>query len=218
MNLNKYAQFIRYLAEEPAAQDGGQPPAEGEAPSGETNTDTNVEDNGEGGDGPSDGEGGESGEGDEVSVDFAKLELPEGVELDQAAVDAFGPLMNGAKFTQEQAQEFATAFAEFRQAEAQKQSEAFSNQLENWAKESESDKEFGGDKFEQSAKLAVQAVEKFGTPELKQLMDDTGLGNNPEVVRFMYRVGKAIQEDNPGSGGNGPTEKRDRVSVLYPNS
>jgi len=218
MRLNKYAQFIRYLAEAPA-DGGGDPPATPATPVDDNNIDggelppVDVKPDSEG---ETKDDGGEGDNGDEVSVDFAKLELPEGMELDQSAVDAFGPLMNEAKFTQEQAQQFASAFAEFRQAQAQDQGEAFSNQKESWFNESKSDKEFGGDKFDESSKLAVQAIEKFGSPELKELMDNYGIGNNPEMIRFMYRVGKATQEDTPGNGGNGPTGAQDRVSVLYP--
>lgn len=224
MNLNKYAQFIRYLAEAPA-DGGGDAPAAAPAEAAPATADVKPSDveNTDGSD-PTDGvnpdsdkEPGGEGEGDDKgSVDFADLELPDGMVLDEKAVEAFGPLVNEMGLNKEQTQQLATAFAGLKQAEAQGQGEAFSNQLEAWYDESKSDKEFGGDKFEESSKLAVQAVDKFGTPELKELMNETGFGNNPEFIRFMYRVGKAIQEDNPGNGGNGPTGSRDRVSVLYP--
>lgn len=226
MNLSKYAQlFNRLMAEaEPAGQPGGSPPAAepvasepATPPSGEQDPAAGGEPAvGPEGEPPAGGESDGDGEGGDNSVDFANLEMPDGMVLDDAAVEQFGSVIKELGLNQEQTQKMATAYAQLQQAKAQEAGEAFSQQLDHWYEQSATDKEFGGDKFEQSAKLAVQAVEKFGGPELKQVLEDTGLGNHPEVIRFMYRVGKAVSEDNPGSGGNGPTEKRDRASVLYP--
>lgn len=226
MNLNKYAQLLnRLMAEaEPTGQPGGQPPAAEPAgepaapPSGEQDPNAGGEPPAAGaeGDPANAGEPTGDGEGGDNSVDFANLELPEGMVLDDAAVEQFGSVIKELGLDQEQTQKMASAYAQLQQAKAQEAGEAFSQQLDQWYEQSTTDKEFGGDKFEESAKLAVQAVEKFGGPELKQVLENTGLGNHPEVIRFMYRVGKAVSEDNPGAGGNGPQEKRDRASVLYP--
>jgi len=161
--------------------------------------------------------GGDGSGSDDGKLDFAKLELPDGMTLDQVVVDRFAPLMEG--MDQATAQKFATAFAELRQADATDRIEAFSQQKQEWFDVSRSDKEFGGDKFDESAKLAVQAVEKFGTPELRQFMDDYGVGNHPELIRFMVKVGRATQEDNPGGGVGGTSSTpQDRVSILYPDA
>ena len=154
---------------------------------------------------------------DDGKVDFAKLDLPDGMELDTAVVERFGPVINDMGLDQEQAQKLATTFAELRQADAADRIEAFTQQKEGWLKESSDDKEYGGDKFDESAKLAVQAVEKFGTPELRKFMDDYGIGNHPELIRFMVKVGKATTEDNPGGGNsNSDVVVKDRASILYP--
>lgn len=46
-------------------------------------------------------------------------------------------------------------------------------------------------------------------------MNDYGIGNHPEVIRFMANVGKLTKEDVPDSGGNTGQGPRDHVSVLY---
>jgi hypothetical protein len=64
----------------------------------------------------------------------------------------------------------------------------------------------------------AQPVTGFGTPELRTLLNESGLGNHPEVIRMMYRAGKAISEDRfvaPSAGG--PTGSKDFAKSLYPN-
>ena len=65
--------------------------------------------------------------------------------------------------------------------------------------------------------VAKKALETFGTPELRTLLNESGMGNNPEVIRAFYRVGKAISEDKFVSGKATPADANDARS-LYPNS
>ena len=65
-----------------------------------------------------------------------------------------------------------------------------------WAERSQSDEEFGGESFESNIEVAKSALNAFGTDPFKQLLQESGLGNHPEVIRFMYRAGKAISEDS----------------------
>jgi hypothetical protein len=49
---------------------------------------------------------------------------------------------------------------------------------------------------------ALKARERFSTPALRQLLNETGFGNHPEVIKFFAKVGKAMREDAfhpPGS-------------------
>lgn len=215
MRLTKYTELLhRLLAEEPEGGSEGAPAASDTQDTTESAPAEPAEQSGSESDGAAGDPAAEPEGDDDSAVDFAKLELPDGVELDQAVVERFEPLMKG--MTQDEAQKFATAFAEFRQGEAQDRIEAFEQQKQDWYSASSNDKEFGGDKFDESTKLAVQAIEKFGTPELRQFMDDYGAGNHPEVIRFMVRVGRAISEDNPGGGANNTATPKDHASILYP--
>ncbi len=79
-----------------------------------------------------------------------------------------------------------------------------------WESSAKTDKEFGGDKLTENLGTAKKALEAFGTPELKTLLNESGLGNHPEVIRLLYRAGKAISEDKfvggrqaaPGTNGS----------------
>lgn len=90
---------------------------------------------------------------------------------------------------------------------ADKQIERIGAQIEktkaDWMVQSKSDKEFGGDQLDANLAVARKTLETYGTPELKTLLNDSGLGNHPEVIRWMYRVGKTLQQDTHVGGGQG---------------
>jgi hypothetical protein len=88
---------------------------------------------------------------------------------------------------------------------------------------SKTDQEFGGEKLSENLSVAKKALDAFGTPELRKLLDDSGLGNHPEVIRMMYRAGKAISEDRfvggspGGQKGSGFRSMDDLANALYAN-
>ncbi len=64
-----------------------------------------------------------------------------------------------------------------------------------WAEQSRTDSEFGGANFKENLGKIAAAYDQFATPQLKSLLDASGLGNHPEVMRMFYRVGKALAQD-----------------------
>ena len=67
--------------------------------------------------------------------------------------------------------------------------------------------------------FAKKAFDQFGTPELKTFLNDTGLGNHPELVRWAFRVGGALSEDGIVKGRQGDgTSSDDLAAILYPTS
>lgn len=158
------------------------------------------------------------GEGSQTVPDtYADFAMPEGVTVDSALLSEATPLFKELGLTQEQAQKLVDFQAKQVQASSQSQVDAFNQLMNDWQEQSRNDKEFGGDAFDENIAVARSAIDKFGTPELKQLLEEHGVGNHPEVIRFMVKVGKLTAEDVPG-GTTTPTSKaQDRVSLLYPN-
>ena len=60
-------------------------------------------------------------------------------------------------------------------------------------------------------------LHQYGTPELKEMLDFTGAGNNPEIVRLFYRIGKAISDDNLVMSGKDVAVEKDQASIMFPN-
>lgn len=157
---------------------------------------------------------------------YADFKMPDGIEVDTALVEAATPILRELKLDQDQAQKLVDVFA----AHQQKQGAAYMEQLkdadfaleqvaavlshqrESWGAALKADKEIGGKDFESNGKVAMRAIARFGSPELKAVLEKTGLGNHPELVRFCLKVGRSISEDtttglgNASQGGRKPTE------------
>lgn len=140
--------------------------------------------------------------------------MPEGVELDAVLAEAVDPVLRELGLNNEQANKLASTFAEYRVSEAQRQSDAYAQQIEDWGKKAKDDQEYGGAKFDENVPHAHKAIAAYGTPELKALLAD-GLGNHPEVIRFCYRVGKAMGEDAGVDAGNKAPPVKDTAAVLF---
>lgn len=160
---------------------------------------------------------GDTDEGDQTSADtYADFAIPEGLTLDESLLAEATPVFKELGLDQEQAQKLVDIYAKQVEASFQKQVDDFNQISDDWLNQAKSDSEFGGDMFEENIKLARNAVDKFGTPELQKLMDDYKIGNNPEVIRFMVRVGETLKEDVPGATGARTQDKKDRAEILYP--
>lgn len=86
-----------------------------------------------------------------------------------------------------------------------------------WWEQSMHDKEFGGDKLDESLAIAKKAVfdNEITTPELREMLKASKLENHPEVVRHFYRLGKKLSQDNFVSGSHSATTKPDAATMLY---
>ena len=65
--------------------------------------------------------------------------------------------------------------------------------------------EWGG-AFEENAALAKRAVEALGGDDLRRLMNDAAIGDNPVMVKVFSKIGKMMAEDTavfPGFSGGG---------------
>jgi len=139
---------------------------------------------------------------------------PEGKTLDPQTLDAFAVVAKDLNLPQDQAQRVVDAMVPTMAARQAEQLTATSAQ---WAAQSKADKEFGGDAFDANMATAKQALKDFGTPELNALLNESGLGNHPDVIRFMVRAGKALSADKHVGGRAAPGAGSD-VKSLYPNS
>ncbi len=138
---------------------------------------------------------------------------PEGSELDAAVTDAFAGVAKELNLTQDAAQKVLNQMAP---VIAQRQAAQVQAVRQAWREQATADKEFGGDKLAENLGAARKAMDAFASPGLKQTLEQTGLGNHPEVIRMFVKVGKAISEDGFVNGANKPIV--DDAKRFYPNS
>lgn len=120
-----------------------------------------------------------------------ELQMPDGIELDKASADEFTTIAKELKLDQAAAQKLADIAAK----QAQRQVEAHTRLVESWVEQVKADKEIGGDKFDENLGIARKALDTFGTPELRDVLNASGLGNHPAVIKAFIKAGKAISED-----------------------
>ena len=114
-------------------------------------------------------------------------------ELDSEELTAFGDVAKELDLPQEDAQKVLNKVAPVIQ---ERQAKMLEQVRADWANESQSDEEFGGEALTENLNVAKQALDALGTDAFKSLLQETGFGNHPEIIRFMYRAGKAISEDS----------------------
>lgn len=139
---------------------------------------------------------------------------PEGVQFDNKVIDAFSEAAKDLNLSQDAAQKILDKVGPVMAAQQLEAIQAASNE---WAEASKSDKEFGGDKLNENLAVAKKAMDKFASPELRSLLNESALGNNPEVIRMFYRVGMAISEDGLVVGGNARNSEQSAAQRMYPN-
>lgn len=151
-----------------------------------------------------------------VPESYADFTMPEGIDVDTSLLDEAIPVFKDLGLDQAGAQKLVDIEAGRAVARVQKQHDDFNQMIDGWKNQSMNDKEFGGDNFNENVAVAQQAIEKFGTPELNQLLSDHGVGNHPEVIRFMVRVGNLTKEKAIEGGGTPASPQQSRLDRLYP--
>lgn len=143
-----------------------------------------------------------------------EFKAPDGKEFDADTIASFTEVAKELKLPAEAAQKILDKMAPVLDAKMAREVEAVRTQ---WREQATSDKEFGGEKLSENLAVAKKAMDQFGTPELKTLLSESGLGNHPELIRFFYRAGKAISEDTIVAGKSAPSAAFDPAKVLFPN-
>ena len=180
------------------------------------------------GDDPSAEKPAEDEKKDEVVVEKGSVpekydvKVPEGMTLNAEALEAVTPVFKELGITQEAAQKLIDAYAPVVAKQAQAQHEAamksFDEQIETWGKETR--EMLGPDAAKAMAPAAkfINSVAGKDAPALRQLLNDTGMGNHPVMVRFLINAGKSISQDSFSEGGNpaGNDTAEAAVGRMYP--
>ncbi|WP_340152018.1 hypothetical protein [uncultured Sneathiella sp.] len=172
----------------------------------------------------SDDEGDGSDEGVPEKYEFTP---PEGIDLSEDAqtrLEAFGDTAREMNLSQEQYQSLIEYDIERGQKALVEAANGFVERVEGWAGETKADKELGGDALNANLGTIKAAQEKFGSPALAELVgapsvdnpNGLGLGNHPEFLRLMLRVGKALGEDTFHEGDGHKASDGDSLKRMYP--
>jgi len=150
---------------------------------------------------------------------YEPFAMPEGLELNEEIFVEFQTLAKEHNLSQEDAQKYADFGVKIAQqaqeGTVEQLSEQWQGTLAKWVGEIKADKELGGDNLPETLSVARKAIATFGSDALKQTLEETGMTNNPELLRVFYRIGKALSDDSFHSG-NAAAGQKSLGDVLYP--
>jgi hypothetical protein len=148
-----------------------------------------------------------------------ELKPSENSLLDQAKIDEVIAYAKANGLTNEQAQGLLnkeeTLLKSFADAQAEAQAEALAKASEEWKQQAMTDKEIGGPEFNKNVELAHRALKQFGNETLSKYLNESGLGNHPDVVRMFMRIGKAMSEDKIISSNAHGGQAKSLEEVFY---
>lgn len=165
------------------------------------------------GDAPKEAEDGKGEEGPEKGElgkpEPYEIEAPEGYPITPENLKSLNAHFNELGLTKEQAEK-ALAYRAEQYAAFQASQQA---QRKSWITEIQADKEYGGEKFKETVADAKRALAQFdegGT--IRTLLEETGYGDNPAIIKVFAKVGRAMAEDKivgkGGAGGKKPLAER----------
>lgn len=130
------------------------------------------------------------------------LKLPDNALLDAAHVDKAAAFAQELKLPNDKAQALLERDNANIAAYVEGQKKQFEQQAKEWVETMKTDKDIGGEAFPKNVEMAKRVVGRFGSTELQQALDSSGLGNHPGLVKMLVQIGKAMSEDQlvlPGS-------------------
>ena len=125
----------------------------------------------------------------------------------------FKEIAKSMKLTQDQAQSLVDLQIKYAKAQGETNMTQYRQTVDAWKKETI---QALGNGYQQELGIAAKALNRFGSPELRQLLNDSGLGNHKEVVLFFNKIGKAISEDTMNDNGVSGGKSKTDGEIFYP--
>lgn len=149
--------------------------------------------------------------------DMAALKLPEGFELPEELKGKFTEIATKSKLGAEAAQSLIDLHAETVKSAQDSIYSQWTELHKKWVAEVKADPELGdsqGLRPEVHTSIG-KLLDEYGGPEIRQALDLTGAGNNPQVVRFLAKVAGALTEGGHVVGAPAAGAKN-AASIFYP--
>ena len=133
-------------------------------------------------------------------------------------LDGFREFAHDTGLTQDQANNILKLYGDIQEEQEESQQNSLEELRTNTTMELQ--KEWGKN-FDGKMDYAKRAFAQFASPELSQLMDESGMGNHPEMLRVFAKVGELMGEDSLvvgtglGSSQLSPEQAQQEIQALY---
>lgn len=130
--------------------------------------------------------------------------MPDGFDAAGEGFDDFKKIMTDSEASpQKQAQALVDLYAKSLNAALKGQLDSWHKQQGDWQREIQADPELGGSNLDVVKQTVSRVLDnsELSDPKFREALSFTGAGNNPAVVRTLYRWAKALSEGDAVSGG-----------------
>jgi len=143
---------------------------------------------------------------------YQQLVLPEGIAFDEGLLADFKQLAHQMKLTEEQVQQLVDFEAKNLQRQDRMAHEEKRSIIGKWAEQTKT--AYGAD-LEKEISYALRAADQFGGPDFRALLEETGLGNHPVIIRTLSGIGRAVSEDISMGGAPAAPQDKTFAEALY---
>lgn len=144
------------------------------------------------------------------------IKLPDGALLDKASIDRLTEVATAKGITTEAAQAVAELMDKALVDSKAAQDAEYQQMRNDWLAAIKSDAEMGGAKFDANTAKATQVLDRFASPELRAALNNSGLGEFPEFMRMLVKIGAAMGEDGEMIRAGSPvSEPVTAAEVMY---
>lgn len=151
-----------------------------------------------------------------------ELTLPEKALITADDLVGIASIAKQLALPQDRAGTLVTVLDAHAKAVAAAQQKSLTDTVAKWGTEAAADEELGGkdgSKIAATTAVTDKFMTKFGTPELKEFLSKSGLGNHPALIRAFLRAGNAMKDDTivitKDGGGSGGGGKKSTADKLY---
>jgi len=145
-------------------------------------------------------------------------DLPEGVTFDEEMMNGFKAKAHEAGLNQKQIESLNSWYWDHTTQAYNTLNESADD---SQTKSVETLKKEWGERYDVNLTMAQRAVEKFGDDSFAEYLEQTGLGDNPQMVRFMHAIAKANLEEgdiegqgNDNSRSLDPSQIREQINDI----
>lgn len=146
-----------------------------------------------------------------------ELKLPDGAKLDAKHPEAIATFAKENGLSQKAAQALLERDAAHSKAQTEKIDADYKAFVDDLLVKSKADPEIGGANFDANVNKAQRVIAKFDTDgKLKKVLDESGYGNHPDVIRIFTKIFGAMKEDELVVPSAQPGPKKSMEEKFYP--
>jgi hypothetical protein len=140
---------------------------------------------------------------------------PEGFEIDDEILAEVAPVFRELNLDNEQANKLMPLAGKLIERITDATEDEFAVLRADWARQTKADPKIGQANWPETERLIARALDAAGAPigsEFRQYLNETGLGNHPEMIRIFRYFGTLV--DRPA--GARASSRNDVLDALYP--